>query len=220
MILRESIREGSFRLYDRVASTYERLYFNEETLSLDKPFLDRFVYELPSKPKVLDIGCGLGIEARYLSEKGVLYTGIDASHKMISIARKRNPAIRFEIMDMRHILYEESRFDGVMSLGGIIHFPKSELPNLLDEFARVMTKDGVMLLGVEEGRGKRFMEFGLGLKDEVLVSLYSLTELSRVLRKFGFRVVFHARRAPFEDEFPFVKLNIIARRMAVAPHGG
>ncbi len=53
---------------------------------------------------VLDVGAGQGVLAPYLVEAGARYTGVDASRRLIGIARRRHGAIgRFIVGDARRL---------------------------------------------------------------------------------------------------------------------
>lgn len=53
---------------------------------------------------ILDVGCGQGVLAPHLADRGVAYTGIDISRKMISTARKRHRGCgRFLRGDARYL---------------------------------------------------------------------------------------------------------------------
>lgn len=57
--------------------------------------------ELRSVDRVLDMGCGQGVLAQYVSKTGAAYTGIDASPKLIDIAKQRNPRTdKFVVADV------------------------------------------------------------------------------------------------------------------------
>jgi ubiquinone/menaquinone biosynthesis C-methylase UbiE len=45
---------------------------------------------------ILDVGCGTGSHASYLKKKGFNISGVDISSKMLKIARKKNPKIKFK----------------------------------------------------------------------------------------------------------------------------
>ena len=66
--------------------------------------------------KVLDVACGKGRHARFLSSFGLDVTGIDLSEESIKAARKHeHHALQFEVHDMRKV-YKENSFDVVTNM--------------------------------------------------------------------------------------------------------
>lgn len=53
--------------------------------------------------QILDVGCGTGHLTAKIASRSAKVTGIDRSTDMIAQARMSYPAIRFEVMDARHI---------------------------------------------------------------------------------------------------------------------
>ena len=50
--------------------------------------------DFPLKDKrILDVGCGFGKDLIYFEKKGAIVYGIDASKKMIELAKKNNPSL-------------------------------------------------------------------------------------------------------------------------------
>ena len=47
--------------------------------------------------RIVDVGCGQGVLARQLAGIGCEYTGVDASHPLVSRARRRAPRLRFVV---------------------------------------------------------------------------------------------------------------------------
>lgn len=50
--------------------------------------IERIVAELPPGARVLDVGCGTGIEARQLAEAGCIVLGVDPDERMAAFARQ------------------------------------------------------------------------------------------------------------------------------------
>lgn len=67
-----------------------------------------------SSGTLLDVGCGNGVLARQLP-RGIQYTGVDASKKLIEAARAKTPTARFVIADATDALpLAEQSFDWVV----------------------------------------------------------------------------------------------------------
>ncbi len=62
-----------------------------------------FCSYLPTDTTVLDVGCGSGQKAKFLTEQGLRVTGVDFSQTMIEIARREVPAAAFQILDIRNL---------------------------------------------------------------------------------------------------------------------
>ena len=71
---------------------------------------------LAPKPgeKILDVGCGTGHLTAQIAEAGAGVLGVDRSTEMISQAKEKYPALRFEVMDATQIVAPEP-FDAVFS---------------------------------------------------------------------------------------------------------
>lgn len=75
----------------------------------------KFVYEkakglvdlLAPKPGewILDLGCGTGALTAEIAARGAEVLGVDRSEEMIAQARKKFPALRFEVMDARELRF-------------------------------------------------------------------------------------------------------------------
>jgi SAM-dependent methyltransferase len=71
--------------------------------------------------KILDIGAGQGVLAPHILQAGAVYTGVDASAKLIQVARKHHPReARFLVGDARNLYalreLHERKFDAVVFL--------------------------------------------------------------------------------------------------------
>ncbi len=63
--------------------------------------MEKFIAFLPPKPKIIDIGCGSGRDAKILSSMGADVLGIDFCSNIIDIAKINAPQSQFEVMDLR-----------------------------------------------------------------------------------------------------------------------
>jgi SAM-dependent methyltransferase len=71
--------------------------------------------------RVLDVGCGPGQLASYLSELGIAVTGIDFSPKAIAMARKAAPAASFHVGDVLEARWYGDDYDAIVSTEVLEH---------------------------------------------------------------------------------------------------
>lgn len=96
---------------------YHRLYKHRNDEEAQQ-FIDKLVAFLQPQreDKCLDLACGKGRHAKYLSEKGLNVTGVDLSANSISQAKKHEQNnLRFDVHDMREV-YKKNTFDYVFNL--------------------------------------------------------------------------------------------------------
>ena len=98
---------------------------------------DRYAHLFSAGQTVLDLGCGTGIDAEFLAQRGVRVLGIDASPAMITQAtaklagRDLQKLVRFRVMDIADVgALPRAGFDGIISA-----FAALSTTAQLDEFA-------------------------------------------------------------------------------------
>lgn len=96
-----------------------------------------------NKKKVLDVGCGDGVDLAILSKQGVQVFGIDPSKEFIKKAQENNPTGFFKEGVGENIPFEDEMFDVVISKWAMQ--TSTDVPAVLKEMARV-TKKGSMLV--------------------------------------------------------------------------
>jgi SAM-dependent methyltransferase len=92
---------------------------------------------------VLDAGCGSGIHAETLLDRGARVTGIDGSAAMLEHARRRlaGREVDLRVADLRAPLpFADGSFDGILS-SLVLHYVRDWAP-MLAEFRRVLRPDG------------------------------------------------------------------------------
>ena len=81
--------------YDFIAPEYDALM--EPDMRMRQALWRHHAHIFHSGDRVLDFGCGTGIDAVYLGRLGIRVTGIDASAGMIYQLRKKSSAERLPI---------------------------------------------------------------------------------------------------------------------------
>ena len=106
--------------FDKIAEQYDALWSDSAAGREQRLGVWRRTDPLfPPGSRVLDLGCGSGVDAVHLMERGVDVLGIDASAAMVRVARARG-------VDARHLAIESlpevgGAFDGAISDFGALN---------------------------------------------------------------------------------------------------
>jgi len=99
--------------------------------------------ELPNQAKVVDLGCGAGIFTNLLRSLGLDVSGIDISERLVEVARKKYPQIKFTVGDVEKLPFPDESFDGVFLSGILHHLPDTTL--CATEVLRILKPGGVFV---------------------------------------------------------------------------
>src|SRR5499427_9032733 len=75
--------------------------------------------------RILDLGCGTGALTAEIAGRGAEPLGVDQSEEMISQARKKFPALQFEVLDARELRFHAA-FDAAFSNAVLHWIPEAE----------------------------------------------------------------------------------------------
>ncbi|MGH7666527.1 MAG: class I SAM-dependent methyltransferase [Candidatus Dormibacteria bacterium] len=87
---------------------------------------------------LLDVACGSGLAMELAQVRGARCAGIDASPRLVAIARDRNPGADVRVGDMHALPWEAASFDAATSFRGIW----GTTPEALGEINRVLVPGG------------------------------------------------------------------------------
>jgi len=97
--------------------------------------------------KILDAGCGTGKYTLEFSKKGAEVTGTDFSDKMLEIARKKCPGVKFYRADLQKKLsFRSGWFNKINCAQTLKHIRNINFT--LKEFYRVLQRGGIMVFSV------------------------------------------------------------------------
>jgi SAM-dependent methyltransferase len=88
--------------------------------------------------RLLDVACGSGLAIELARLRGAVGSGIDASPRLVAVARDRNPGCDIQVGDMHALPWDEASFDVVTSFRGIW----GTTPDAVAEIYRVLRRGG------------------------------------------------------------------------------
>ena len=155
---------------------------------------------------VLDIACGSGLAVELCAARGATVAGLDASPRLIAVARDRSPQADLRVGDMHVLPWADNTFDAVTSFRGIW----GTTPDAVAEARRVLRPGGRLGLTVwghiKASPGAWALSpFTLAAKEKV-ANQAAMVRLGRpgageeLLAGWGFEDV-HRHEIPFALEF-------------------
>jgi len=145
----------------------------------------------------LDVACGPGYVSAAAKQLGAVPTGTDFSDKMVAIAKRMFPEIRFTQGDAHDLPFEDGSFDRVLMNFGLLHVSHPE--KACAEACRVLKRGGkfgfTVWAGPEQNPGAKivndaieaYANLDVGLPEGPSKYLYGEREECRqVLKRAGF----------------------------------
>jgi len=162
------------------------------------------------------MGCGPGHITRYLFDKGLNVFGIDVSEKCVEIARRENPGMEFQTMNMAKLDIADESIDGIISFYSVIHTPRKFVSILFREFNRVLKKHGKILVVVKKGETEGYIDELEGSRTDLYSTHFQEGEIENYLKANGFKVVSLKTRQPYDFEIPVDRIYAIGEKIASA----
>lgn len=138
------------RCYDNRAEIWNRFPFED--------LLTHWVNAyLPNQPgmRVLDIGSGTGIFARWLQDRGFDVLCLDPSSEMVRRCRKKGLKI---LQTTIQEYTSQQPYAMVAAILSLIHVPKKEFLEQLAKIKAMLPKGGIFLLALIEGKNEGVQE--------------------------------------------------------------
>ena len=128
--------------YKEFAKYYDKFYKNKNYFN-ETEFLMNFIC---LKDKIIDVGCGTGIHASLLQQKGFKVDGLDLNKEMLDIAKTRlNSKLYLQnILDIDI----NTKYDVIISMFAVINHLKNtqELEKTLLNLKNILTDEGKIII--------------------------------------------------------------------------
>lgn len=146
--------------FDKYSRYYDLLY-SDKNYKVEVDFVESLLIKHCNGARtILELGCGTGGHASFLSQRGYTITGVDCSDEMLSVARDkyRGPtaesSVEFLKGDIRDVNLGRT-FDAIISLFHVISY-QTENSDLLATFNNVkrhLSPEGVFIFDCWYGAG-------------------------------------------------------------------
>jgi ubiquinone/menaquinone biosynthesis C-methylase UbiE len=179
---------GSREFFDEIKKKFDRTYAAYAHSEKLLRFRER------KGKSVLEIGCGIGIDAAEFARHGAQVTTLDLSPNNIELAKKyfsyNNLSGNLLVGNAEAMDFEDNTFDVVVAIGVFIYTPDTQ--KAIDEVLRVVKPGGEVIcmfwnriswypLLVRLAGG----HFDHEEKDAPLIKLYSAKEVRKMFEKFS-----------------------------------
>jgi ubiquinone/menaquinone biosynthesis C-methylase UbiE len=135
--IKDEFTRFEYEGWERVADKYDSVWS-----LLTRQFIPYLLNAAEVSPgmSVLDVACGPGYVSDAVRKLGAIPMGIDFSERMVAIAKKMFPGIRFAQGDAQNLFCDETSFDRVLINFGLLHLSRPE--HACAEAFRVLRPNG------------------------------------------------------------------------------
>ncbi|MCT7464890.1 class I SAM-dependent methyltransferase [Aliarcobacter cryaerophilus] len=167
--------------YKNLSIKYENADVNEIQNILFKTF--------EKKSKLLEIGCGSGRDASFMTSNGFDVIGIDGSKNMIDEAKKNHPKLSTKLFNktLPNDLTFDTKFDGIYSIATLMHLTKDDLKKTILKIYDLLNPSGKILISVSLFRDD-LDEHGFD-KDGRYFLILNFEEWISIFKNIGFNIL-------------------------------
>ncbi len=132
-------------VYDSIAADYDKMF------SAPSEHISELLKYLGQESAILDLGCGAGNNAVYLSNLGYNVTGIDTSDNMLAIAQSKKSNAKFIQGDIHRLNFNDNSFNCVILSYILCHLTNNDIAGCLARLTHILTHNGVLFIELFTG---------------------------------------------------------------------
>ncbi len=102
----------------------------------------------PKHPKIVEIGCGDGRDAKEIVKRTSNYIGFDISEELIKLARHHVPGARFEVADAANFAYPEN-LDIVFAFASLLHLNQDAVHAVLLKVHKALKPGSIFYISLK-----------------------------------------------------------------------
>ena len=188
MKTKDSDYEHIKKAYDAGSEDYSN-YFKTPHEFIE-PERRQFIDRLPVGSRILDCGCGPGIDTERFSRLGYVVTAIDLSDRFVEFTKKRVPNADVKKMDMRFLEFRDASFDGVWSSFSLLHIRANEVKKTLSSFKSVLRDGGLLFTALHRGPKTEWVKTPIsGMERYTYVQEWIQSDIEALVRASGFEII-------------------------------
>ncbi|KUL36167.1 class I SAM-dependent DNA methyltransferase [Streptomyces regalis] len=192
--------------YNAIAAAYADRFSDwpADSAPLDRSLVTAFA-ELAREhapAPVADLGSGPGSVTAHLHTLGLPVFGVDLSPRMVGLARRAYPELRFHVGSMTSLDLPDETLGGIIALYSIIHIPDDHLLTTFAEFHRVLVPGAPVLLAFQSGDSEDHLHMSERFGQEIALDYYWRTPDTVIAHLTGAGLRLYARivREPHGEE--------------------
>lgn len=138
-------------LFDAFAKPYEDKYMDQSRYH--DSLIEFCAWIRPMSARVLELACGPGNVTKYLMEQrpDLRLLATDLAPNMLELAKKNNPHVNFQLLDLREVHQLKGPFDAILCAFGFPYLNKEEAIALIGNLAKHLAPYGVCYISTMEG---------------------------------------------------------------------
>lgn len=140
------MQANTLNYYDNHSFSLVNRYESADISEIQNLLLQTF----EKNSKLLEIGCGSGRDASFMTKNDFNVYAIDGSKNMIEEAKKIHPELSEKLLHktLPNDLEFDKKFDGIYSIATLMHLSKSDLENTIIKIYDLLNQDGKFLMSV------------------------------------------------------------------------
>jgi ubiquinone/menaquinone biosynthesis C-methylase UbiE len=141
------MKNSTLNYYEKNSREITEKYENLDMKNLQQKLIEVFSKE----DKLLELGCGSGRDAAFLTSNGYDVLVSDGSQSMLSEAIKLHPELNKKQCNIKlpgKIPFPKETFSGVYAIAVLMHFEIKDIELVLKEISRILMKNGKFFFSV------------------------------------------------------------------------
>lgn len=145
----DSKKKETVETYNNSAKELSK-YFN----GIDGPCIllptKAFTFCNQKNPKILEVGCGSGRDAKKILKITKNYEGFDISKGMIVMAKNKYPTVNFFVADFEEYLFPDNQYDIVFAFASLLHTNKYGVKKVIKKISKTVMSGGLLFITLKE----------------------------------------------------------------------